>query len=154
MGELLRAVLDQSCRFKAPAFYTVAIEKSVPPPSGAFDFASGVLQCKADTWFLITGYTLTTVNLNTNQYNIPTEFSGVMIVDPKNGLRYDANINSQGAGQPRALANRNLNNFETLPEYILFGPSSLIQIEGFMLTNNGGTQYADWITLAGIEYRE
>lgn len=146
MGETLRAVLDKSCVLKTPVFYCIEILKTVAPVSGAYDAVSGVLQLKQDRWFLCTGYSLATANLTANQYIGPTEVSLLTLRDPANAKSYSLD------NEPRPLCNRNLNSWETLPEYILWGPAATIQVTGTMLTRFGGTQYIDWITLAGIEY--
>lgn len=158
MGELLRAVLDETCLKSMPVFYCVEILKTTPPISGvgSFEFMSRQLQLKANRLFLMTGYTLSTINLTLGVYNVPTEVSAISITDLVSGYQFDANINNPNQGQPRALANRNLNSFETMAEYALFRPNGLIQCSGVMLSRQQGpgNQFLDLITLAGIEYAE
>lgn len=157
MGEILRAVLDETCLKSMPVFYCVEILKTTPPATGApFEFLSAALQLKANRWFLMTAYALTTANLTIAEYNVPTGVAALSITDLRSGYQFDANVNNPNLGQPRSLINRNLNSLETMAEYALFPPNGLIQCSGVMPSRAAGPgdQFIDWITLVGIEYAE
>ena len=118
MGEILRAVLDQSCTFSAPAFYTMTFV----PPAGAYpNFTSSVatLQMKQDRYFLCTAimpmWAAKITGFSNNQYG------DVQLYDPATSAVY-----FDGGDLSMFLVNETTNDQLTLNEYILFEPAQLL----------------------------
>lgn len=151
MGEILRAVLDATALHSAPAFYGARISTTAVLAAGrTFQTREVTLQCKADTWFLMMGWTQDIAVGATdplwNQKTFPSQF---VVRDVRTSeLLARLQIMHSNAGY-------NLNNMITLPHYQLWPPSSLIGVSMECLVENStATVPIDtFVTLAGIEYK-
>lgn len=162
MGEILRAVMDASCTFSAPAFYTLTIlPKAVAPPDGGpQDYQLGSLQLKQDRWFLCVGMSLDTGYITDNQIMVPTINSAFTVTVQPSGYQtsFDAEFppvaNNLGrGGQQACVMNVNLNGWTTFPEYILFPPNAVVGVTGRMWSRNLVPEtYINYLNLVGIEY--
>ena len=160
MGELLRAVCDATALDSNPAFYTGRLEMVLPPaaPVALTGNRSVFIECKPDTWFLMMGWAQSSARLSSL---LP--FEGAVVWDTKSAATTFAvrDVKSSRLYSPDLVqkvdANFNLNNFVTLPEYVLWEPSSVIEIiQNVPITNTSPTltAYNNFIvTLAGIEYK-
>ncbi len=151
MGEILRAICDASCVYSAPAFYTG--EFISPMTAGARTYAErkSVLQLKADTFFLLMGFTQDiAIGPPTGLvWEQKVAASSFLIQDLKNSRTY-ANLPLL-----KSNAGYNMNNIITLATYILFEPASLIGItQTVPITDaTGAVQSNSYVTLSGIEYQ-
>lgn len=156
MSELLRAVCDATAIDSNPAFYTARLPVSVTGPSAANAFAerSKFIECKRDTWFLMMGWAQSTtqgVAGTSATWDDKAQASSFTVRDAKTGRRYNALETVQKVDQ-----NFNLNNFVTLPEYVLWEPGALIEViqnVPIAITNPLTIDFQFIVTLAGIEYR-
>lgn len=151
MGEILRAVLDATAIYSAPAFYSQQIPSvSTGPLARALGRRATVLQCKSDTWFLMTGWSqdtqLGTANPTWESKTFPSTFS---VTDMKTSRSYSLGqiLHSNGG--------YTLNNQIYLPSYILWPPASLIGITMDVVTQNpvATINAQTFVTLCGIEYQ-
>jgi hypothetical protein len=140
MGEILRAVLDKSCAFSNPAFYSIEI----PAPGVGPVNRNGVLEMKSDRWFLMTGLAAYVCGTFTNGYlaNSAGQFQFEI-------LRAGRSVFNTGP-VPGALFGYDCNQMLTLPEYILFGPNETLGMNLRTETATGDLPYG--ATLYGIEY--
>lgn len=156
MGELLRAVCDATCIDSNPAWYGARQSYQLAGSSAANAFAdrSTFLECKTDTWFLLMGMAQSSMmnnNLAVPVWDDKSQATTFGIRDVKTGRKFNSVDLVQKVDQ-----NFNANNFVTLPEYILFEPSSLIEvIQNVQIATTfvGPLSYLYCVTLAGIEYK-
>lgn len=171
MGELLRAILDRDCTYSGPAFYTAR--------NGPFTLAGGagsatfqdklsVIQCKPNTWFLCTGWaqSVTKEEANTGG-TVPFWSTGSTSANAYKNQKGAFSIKRMRTGEVYSTSQQNelpqqltqnflLNNFVTLPEYLLFEPNELIGVLQTVPTSNTGANsivFNFFVTLAGIEYQ-
>lgn len=150
-GEILRAVLEKSSVFSAPAFYCITLN-GVDGTANAHGFQRGFLQLHKDRWFLVTSIipTATTGNggvlVGFGRMDSP-EF--VRLFDPANDGDYASSPLQMHAS---LYADTNLANAFTLPEYLLWEPGSLIGVEWRGVNWNSGVPNYKFLTLVGIEY--
>jgi hypothetical protein len=138
-GEILRAVLDQSCAYSAPKFYTIDF---LGVAGGAQDVSS-FLQTKQDRYFLVTGLALGMFATG-NGYveNTPAQLQ-VKILRSSRILYNNGNI-------PNLLCGQDFNAQVTFPEYILIEPAETILAN--IITAAGVAAASYTLTLYGIEY--
>lgn len=150
MGEILRAVLDATCIYSAPAYYTGSVAfNSANTGSRTFAMRNTVIQCKSDTWFLMMGWSFQSCAAlaGNSQWSNKAESQVFNVTNLKMGKQLQFNDVEQD------LANYNLNNFVTLPEYTLWEPSDLIGINMTVaITDIAARINTSFLTLAGIEY--
>ncbi len=153
MSEILRAFLDQNCINKNPAVYTL-LNEFVAPVTGAETFgpSSVNLQCKADCYFLVTGWAMTETYTHAAQYGNNSESRDVRF--EVENLTTGRIYTFDGPG-PRSGINFNLNNFVTMPQYVLFGPRDLIRANMVIAKTAVAqvTRFFNSVILVGIEYR-
>lgn len=146
MSELLRAVLDESCSFSQPCFYT--IDFTVVPN---FSVDQATVVTNQDRYFLMTAVTLTWVAPT------PTTSARWASATLFDALTSESIVSTQPATlTPQdqtsyTLLNWNLNNQYTLPEYKLWRPGS--RIGGRVTTGNNIPRDYTFV-LSGIEYGE
>lgn len=164
MGEILRAVLDESCTYSQPAFYTMTLPLSANN-SGSHVTLNTVLQLKQDRYFSQTGAFLVTQFASGG---IPAEpgyaggsYTGnefVDMYDAQSGHHYFSGplafINKGLVNfMPAAILNDNVSNMLTFPEYILWEPAQTVgvNVRGYGIAPSlGQMQYT--FMLVGIEY--
>lgn len=144
MSEILRAVLDASCTFSAPAFYNVPITS--PLNGGVVPIAmQGRLQLKADRWFLQTGLMFANV-VGAPRYQASDFDRIVSLQNLKNAKTYFS-----APLQMQAIAcGENATSQLTFPHYILWEPASLVGVTTTNLPTDA-TNIA-YCVMAGIEY--
>jgi hypothetical protein len=140
MGEILRAVLDQSCQFSNPAFYTIETPEALGPGNAVT--LKGFLQMKQDRYFLVTAIGQGRWDIVLGwQDNSLAKFS---LRDLRTGrLIWQTPI-------PQLTIGQDLQQCFTLPEYILLRPAASIQLE--VETIDGAIGYFYGAQLYGIEY--
>lgn len=151
MGEILRAVLDATSVYSAPAYYTGSVSfNAANTGSRTFAMRNTIIQCKADTWFLMMGWSFqSSAALAGNSiWGAKGEAQVFNVTNMKTGTQLQMNDVEQD------LANYNLNNFVTLPEYTLWEPSDLIGINlTVAITDIAARINTSFLVLAGIEYQ-
>lgn len=153
MGEILRAILDATCVDSNPAFYAADIV-TVTTNTGARQYQQqqAVIQCKADTWFLMQGWSMDVAFVQAGGnygWIAKTSPNAFTVQDMKTSKVY-----SSAGPIPYSDQNYNLNNFVTLPEYILWQPSDLIGIIETVFTGQTAVfTFNSFVTLSGIEYK-
>lgn len=155
MGELLRAVCDKTCIDSNPAFYTARLSfQIVGPTANVFADRSTIFETKRDTWFLLMGWAQSTTfevaGVGATWQPIDRA-SGFTLRDVKTGRRFNASDTV-----PKFIQNYNLNNFVTLPEYVLWEPGSSIEvIQNVQIATANALTFDqnNVVTLAGIEYK-
>lgn len=143
-GELQRAILDKNCVFSAPCFYTIQIPQ-INDASAAFRNMPARLQCKSDRWFLQTGIMAYSVT-NAPVYQDVGNQRLISIFDASNLHQFFDNplvMQSIECG-------RNVTDYMTFPEYILWRPNSVIGVTLNGQSTNAG--FLNYIVLGGIEY--
>lgn len=151
MGEILRAVCDATCISKRPAFYDVRVSGVVTPGPRTWRYAQTFLQLKAETWFLLMGWTQDVAIGPPSPlvWEQKVASSAFQVQDMKTSKIYIFDqLYKPNAGYT-------LNNIVTLPEYILFPPASLIGVfTSVPLTDLDGATRADsFVTFSGVEYQ-
>lgn len=144
-GELLRGVMEANAVYSAPAFYCIPLngdDGTVNPTSTVRAFH----QLHRELWFLATGIVPTVTASGGFERISSAEF--IRLFDPVNLQEY-AKVPLQM--QMTLYGDSTLNNPYTLPEYLLFPPSSLIGVEWFGNNFNLTTEFK-FLTLLGIEY--
>ncbi len=155
MSELIRAWLDKNCVQKNTAIYVLP-NVYIPPSTGAETFGdrnATPLQLKSDCYFLCVGWALEeswfTPTATVNEIESkPTSFQ---IANLTTGRIY-----TFGGPTPRTNVNFNINNFVTMPQYVLFEPNNLVQAQEFVVITTAAapTMVRDInVNLLGIEYR-
>jgi hypothetical protein len=156
MSEILRACLDANCVDKNSAFYTLPNVRISPPTGGLSTFGPDqvTLECKSDCFFLALGWALINTGWQLASGPFATAESAdfrFQIVNLTRGRVY-----ALGGPTPRNNVNRDLNNFVTMPQSVLFGPSDLLQSQEIVQTGtsftNPLTNYTS-VVILGIEYR-
>lgn len=156
MSELLRAVMDASCVYKNPVFYSMRVFSTAN--TGTQQTMTGRVQIPGDRWFLCMGVYRYEVRTDIKWIDIFGENIGpepqimkTRLYNPLTGFDYYANGSSVPI--PAGLANDNLNQGATLPEYILLGPQEIIAADITGAGLHGGSQFFNWVVLAGIDYK-
>lgn len=152
MSEVLRAILDHNCLDSRPAFYAAQIITAVPNTGVVtLGLRRATITCKSNAWFLCMGAAEDSGFFNPG---------GPYIWDAKAASRtFQISRGNTGEAfsirpQQQSLINYNLNNFNTLEEYILFEPAELIQVDvDIRLTSTANITAYSFVTLMGIEYR-
>lgn len=147
-GELLRAVLEASSVYSNPAFYCIPLD------AGAVTGATlrGLLQLHKDRWFMITNVIPTSTEFDVADPNA----TGFERVSRQEFIRiYDPADNGDFQRvafqlQMSEIGDTSFNYQFTLPEYIIWGPASLIGVEWQGV--GSATANIKFLTLAGIEY--
>ncbi len=140
MGEILRAVMDKSCLFSNPAFYTI----ESPPAVGAGAIVNLVsyLETKVDRWFLCTGLGQQRFNAALGAFD--NGDAKIQLRTLKGGrVIYNNPI-------PQLLAGQDFTQTLTFPEYILIGPNETIQMNTEVASSANNWIYS--VCLFGIEY--
>ena len=162
MSEILRAVLDQTCTFSSPVFYTLTFPTDT---NNQFHFIKGFLQCKPDSYFLMTGFALFkgTVFAGVATTQVAQQ-SREDVFNPQNDHHLFFGTDEPGTvGSPPLgfrnfvyanLINDKLNQFCTMPEYVLWEPQQTIGAQIFAQGVSGGNSFQYWMTLMGIEYKK
>lgn len=157
MGELLRAVLDATCVRAAPAFYSASIASDAGgggPGNVLLARRSTVLQCKADTWFLMMGYSIAAAygTIPGPQWDDAAGADLVSLAFQIQDLANSAALSVSPVA--RFNAGGQLNDATTLAEYYLWPPSSLIGVTMDVPTQvQLATPVRTFVTLQGIEYQ-
>lgn len=138
-GEILRAVLDKSCLFSAPNWYTIGIDLTAPQTTGV-----AYLETKVDRLFLVTAITA---------FSVPTSNGGTAALQ---SFGFQVTLPRSS----RVLFNRdplmvplmgNVQNFRfTLPEYVLLESNDLVQFNVSNIVAGQARKYV--LTMHGIEY--
>lgn len=152
MSELLRAICDASCIDSQPAFYNAQIDTPVLNGAQTFKEIDYFLNCKSDTYFLMTGYCqlLTFYNAAQTFTGGTNDIPSVQIANSKDQL----NLGQGFTIKPNL--NYTLNTFLTLPEYYLFRPNDTIIVrQNVFATDVFGATFNQTanVCLIGIEYR-
>lgn len=144
MSELLRAVLDQSCTFSAPAFYTV--EHKFPSGTLRNIPQTQYLETKVDRIFLVT-------SLSFAQFGIS---NGVTVIAPSAAYYKITMLRSSRVLFDKPILNNLLGGDErlvfTLPEYIMFESNDTIAVEVVPVADAGIEGKNFVLTFNGIEY--
>jgi hypothetical protein len=154
MGEILRALLDASALDAQPAFYTSALS-IVAPVTGAASRGprSAVIQCKAETWFLMMAWTMNTSLVSSSnpfgQWQPKAADDRFSVSDGATTRRYSV------SNVPKSLQGFTLNNIVTLPHYVLWRPLDLIRFDEDVEITTPVNQRTEvnYVTLSGIEYK-
>lgn len=151
MGEILRAVCDETCVYSQPAFYVGRVTQFATLGGTRLQVRrQAYIQCKNDTWFLMMGWSQSiAIGAATPPYfDTKTDPVAFSVQDGRSGESYST-------GQLlHSNAGFNLNNIITLPEYVLWSPASLIVFSMDVPSQNTDAAVNDdtWVTLSGIEY--
>jgi hypothetical protein len=141
-AEILRAVLDQSCSFSQPVFYTVDVTAGPGGANGA-TFATQ-FQCKQDRYFLLTGIGSGVIVAATGMQD---QSAGQLQIYALAANRFIYN----SGPVPNMLTGQDFNVQLTLPEYVLINPAESLRVEVFIPAGVAGPLIYP-ITLYGIEY--
>ena len=144
-GEILRALMAKNAIYSQPAMYCVPLNAR-DGSAATRSTQRGRLQTNDDMWFLATAL-------------VPTVTSGFGFLRgsaPEFIRLFDPADNSNFARVPldmqqSLLGDTTLNNPHTLPEYILWPPSSVIGVEWLGVNYVDVTEYK-FLTLLGVEY--
>ena len=142
MGEILRAVMTQTCLYHAPMIYMA--EGSIP--AGAITSGKFYLQAKSNKWFIVMGI-MPCIDNGTN--NIGNNARLRVISNRNKSTWFDRN--NINPGIPFTCVGGNLSSQFTLPEYIMFEPDEQLEFEVLIEVAAGGDQRVS-VGLAGIEY--
>lgn len=155
MGELLRAICDANAVDSQPTFYPSILNITVPM-TGTTTRAvrRGTVQIEKDTHFLLTGWGqyswVTTDPASSIILQTPANSFEFLITNARTGFQYSSSLT------PKPNANHTISEWFTLPEYPLFEPGDLIQVDQWVtITTNGAAVFymGDTVVLSGIEYR-
>lgn len=154
MGEILRAIMSQNCIDSRPAFYSLALSYAIPTAALALSRRQASLQCKSDTWFLVTGWTQDSANL----FSPGNPYSWESVAFPSTFSVERASTGEKWQLTPTAqvIQNYNLNNFVSLAEYPLFAPAELIIVQEDLrstIAGGAGDTEVAFVTLQGVEYQ-
>ena len=144
-GEQLRAVLDEAAVFIGPAFYCIPLNGD-DGTVNARGRQRAQIQLHREFFFLVTGIIPTATQSFGFERIDREEF--IRLFDPSNQrewARLPFNM------QMSLYGDSTINCPFTLPEYLLFEPSSLIGVEWDMINYNLTTEFK-FLTLQGIEY--
>lgn len=144
-GEILRGVMAKNAVYSGPAMYVVPLNAR-DGTAATRATTRGVLQTNDGLWFMAEAI-------------VPTVTSGFGFLRgsaPEFIRLYDPADNSNFARVPlqmqqSLLGDTTLNNPHTLPEYILWPPSSVIGVEWEGINYVGVTEFK-FLTLLGTEY--
>jgi len=141
MGEILRAVLDQSCKFSNPAFYNM--ECGPYTGAGQVDTKVTYLECKTDRYFLVTGLAQSRFSQVTGMFDNGRGEYQIKILRTGRILYQDP--------LKKLLVGQDMSQMLTLPEYVLLHPNETIELTISALTR-AVNPMTYMLTLAGIEY--
>lgn len=155
-GELLRAVLDASSIKKTPYFYCVELTGSDGFGTN-FTTKNTVLQLKSGAYFLQTSIWGLSSNTSVDQ----PEFINLFDAGNQQAFINAASVFQGSAGNTFAnpntayvgLINDSLASCVTLPEYILWGPNSLVGVSWMGRNALDLFQHYRYLILGGIEYK-
>lgn len=142
MSEILRAVLDESCKASQPIFYIIPFQMSATVASAV---------TRQDRYFLMTSMALGFHNL-TPTASLPP-YLAFNVTDPQTG---ESMVSTQPVGvapqdmAPFPLLNWKLNSAFTMPEYKLWRPASRMVVQISAPVNT--TYDLHIAVLSGIEY--
>jgi len=141
-GEILRAVMEKSCIFSSPSFYSVelTVPATIPP------ILTANLTGKSDSYFLIMGVAPYLLASAGGDNTAMAEIMSFTVRSPKT-----SKIWTFGEMAGRSWG-KNLAGMTFMSEYPLLEPDELLAVdfstEGFAAANVAG------VTFVGIEYRK
>lgn len=153
-GELLRALLESQAIDSMPFFYMVPMTGATGS-AAALTVQQATIQTENDSCFLMTSFW----GISSNIFGGP-EFLGIF-----DGAQQNAFVNAVSnyftSGAPftwsnpnsvyAGLINDSLASCVTLPEYVLWGPNSLISVSWLGANTQTFTAYR-YLVLGGIKY--
>lgn len=156
MGEILRAVLEESCQFSRPKFYGARL--NIPATLQQGLTRSTVTTFDMFGWFLLTSFYVggdSGVDLSTNNMGGLAAFAAnIQLQDLQTGKVFYDSAPSHG-GTPGLLVGSYSTSPTELPEYPLFGPGERIRLiytyTGLLQTGGPFPDFVD-ICYSGIEY--
>jgi hypothetical protein len=153
-GEDLRAVLESNAVDSMPFFYN-AMLTGANGQAPAFSVQSATIQTERDSIFLLTSLW----GISSNAFINQPEYLGIFDAS-RSKVFVDGGSHYYAAAAPNdwflkntlfaGLINDSLASCVTLPEYMLWGPSSLIGVA--WLGRNGSSAKYRYFTLGGIKY--
>lgn len=149
-GEILRAVLDKSCAFSNPVFYSADLTSpATSNPNGA-NFGAA-FECKQDRYFLMTGFCVGVILAATGYQEQTGAQVSMRIAKSSRAIYGQGNFERKGEHIPTLLVGQDFNRQMTLPDYILYEPNDTILLDLFLPAGVAGPLTYP-VTMYGIEY--
>jgi hypothetical protein len=154
MGEVLRAILERNALYSQPSLWSIPIATTTTVAGAAPGFSrrQTSAQWKVDSWFLAVGWT----QLASFERAAARGWSSIMqartFLVSKGQNREPFELSGPA---PAAVHNDNLNDFLTLPEYVLFAPGELVTLNEDVETTDPANELSivTTVVLQGIEYQ-
>lgn len=140
-GEILRAVLDQSCQFAAPVFYEM--ESPVFVAAGPRQALTSQFETKADRYFLWTGVGTSKFNPSFGVFDNSDALFEVRLLRSSRVLYQTL--------APQLYIGEDMQQMFTFPTYILINPNETLSMT-VEATPDAVADYRFGMTMIGIEY--